>query len=326
MGEGGGSREENRMKKFVIAVAATCAALHAFACGSEADPRANVESGKKAEVGSLSLALIGADDQGTQYRLRNATFQISNYDYYPYPYPYPVGVGGASAGDGGVGNPSVRTVSSETNPDDPTIVVPLTPGTYTVVLTNDDWYLEKLTPSGAEVIPQSVLLSDRYQYAYISDRTVYDVTYTFGAGGTLIDFRRGDLHIGINVERPSVCGNGTIEGTEQCDGQNLNGQTCESLTWGSQTGVLGCNTACGFDYSGCVYGGGAGGGFGTGGAPGFDGGFPSGGAPGAGGAVIDGSGGSTASGGGVGVGGFDAAGGSTALGGGSSAGGKKGKP
>lgn len=299
------------MKKLVIAVAATCAALHAFACGSEADPRAQTESGKKMEVGSLSLALIGADDQGTQYRLRNATFQISNYDYYPYPYPY-VGVGGAGTSDGGIANPSVRTVSSETNPDDPTITVPLTPGTYQVTLLNDDWYLEKLTATGAEVVPQSVLLSDRYQYAYISDRSVYDVTYTFGAGGTLIDFRRGDLHIGIQVERPSVCGNGTIEGTEQCDGDNLGGQTCESVTWGSETGLLRCNSACGFDLTGCVYGGGTGGGIGAGGAFGADAGFPSGGAASAGGA--DGTGG-----------GSIASGGSTASGGATSAGGKPGK-
>ncbi|MFA6410043.1 MAG: right-handed parallel beta-helix repeat-containing protein [Candidatus Buchananbacteria bacterium] len=40
----------------------------------------------------------------------------------------------------------------------------------------------------------------------------------------------------------SVCGNGIIEAGEQCDGSNLNGQTCQNN--GYDAGVLSCNSSC----------------------------------------------------------------------------------
>jgi len=47
----------------------------------------------------------------------------------------------------------------------------------------------------------------------------------------------------------STCGDNIIEGTEDCDGTNLGGATCESE--GQGTGDLSCNSNCTFDYSGC---------------------------------------------------------------------------
>jgi len=47
----------------------------------------------------------------------------------------------------------------------------------------------------------------------------------------------------------SVCGNEIIEGGEDCEGENLNGQTCESLGYGP--GNLSCDIACSFDTYGC---------------------------------------------------------------------------
>lgn len=44
--------------------------------------------------------------------------------------------------------------------------------------------------------------------------------------------------------------NETIEGDEQCDGSNLNGQSCVSL--GYKSGDLGCEANCTFDVSGCT--------------------------------------------------------------------------
>lgn len=47
------------------------------------------------------------------------------------------------------------------------------------------------------------------------------------------------------------CGNGTIDQNEQCDGQNLNGFTCESL--GNTGGTLLCDAVtCTFDTSLCT--------------------------------------------------------------------------
>ena len=249
------------MYKFVLAISSAVALTAMGACGNNdkgpGDPVANVD---KDEYGTLSLALIGADDQGTQYRLRNASFDIYNYDYYyPYPYPYPP-----------YPEPTSVNVSSETNPDDPFITQKLVPGSYIVQLANQDWYIERLTPSGPEVIAESVLLSEAQQYAYIYDREESAVYFRFGVDGKLIDFRAGALKIGVEFERPTVCGDGEVAGTEQCDGDNLLGQTCQTISWGYYTGgVLKCNSVCGLDQSGCTYGGTFDAG-GTGGAPAAD--------------------------------------------------------
>jgi hypothetical protein len=48
------------------------------------------------------------------------------------------------------------------------------------------------------------------------------------------------------------CGNGQIEGEEECDGDNFGGQTCESLNLGS--GELVCTANCALDTSGCELG------------------------------------------------------------------------
>ena len=55
----------------------------------------------------------------------------------------------------------------------------------------------------------------------------------------------------------SGCGNGVIDSGEDCDGANLNGQTCMSR--GYVSGTLTCNADCTFNTSNCVSGGGGGG-------------------------------------------------------------------
>jgi len=47
----------------------------------------------------------------------------------------------------------------------------------------------------------------------------------------------------------SICGNEIIEGGEDCEGENLNGQTCESIGYGP--GTLSCDIACSFDTYNC---------------------------------------------------------------------------
>lgn len=48
-----------------------------------------------------------------------------------------------------------------------------------------------------------------------------------------------------------VCGNGVVEGDEECDGEDLNNQSCQSL--GYDFGKLSCTRDCKFDESGCGY-------------------------------------------------------------------------
>ena len=51
-------------------------------------------------------------------------------------------------------------------------------------------------------------------------------------------------------ENPAVCGNDIIETGEQCEGTNLNGQTC--ISQGFVGGTLDCNIDCLFDTLSCV--------------------------------------------------------------------------
>src|SRR5262245_40588757 len=53
--------------------------------------------------------------------------------------------------------------------------------------------------------------------------------------------------------RSAGCGNGIREGDEQCDGADLGGETCGSVTMNAAAkGQLGCSEACEIDVSGCV--------------------------------------------------------------------------
>ena len=55
----------------------------------------------------------------------------------------------------------------------------------------------------------------------------------------------------LTVSEPSRCGNGKIDGYDQCDGADLGEQTCEKL--GYDGGTLSCTEGCTFDTSGCVF-------------------------------------------------------------------------
>jgi len=57
-----------------------------------------------------------------------------------------------------------------------------------------------------------------------------------------------DIYIGVST-KISVCGNAVIEGGEDCEGINLNNQTCQSQGYGP--GILSCDIACTFDFYDC---------------------------------------------------------------------------
>ena len=50
---------------------------------------------------------------------------------------------------------------------------------------------------------------------------------------------------------PASCGNGSIDGREVCDGDDLGGVTCSDVGYANPTG-LGCTTRCELDESGCT--------------------------------------------------------------------------
>jgi hypothetical protein len=57
-----------------------------------------------------------------------------------------------------------------------------------------------------------------------------------------------DLYIGVST-KISICGNFIIEGGEDCEGADLDGQTCQSQGYGP--GSLSCDIACTFDFYDC---------------------------------------------------------------------------
>jgi len=66
--------------------------------------------------------------------------------------------------------------------------------------------------------------------------------------GSIVTHKKGSMII-VGVT-PPVCGNNIFEIGEQCDGTDLNGQTCTSLNPG-WTGTLSCQSNCIYDTSGC---------------------------------------------------------------------------
>lgn len=62
----------------------------------------------------------------------------------------------------------------------------------------------------------------------------------------------GSIHcttMQIPVKDYNECGNGVIDGSEECDGTYMNGKTCQSL--GLEPGILRCSDDCTFDTAGC---------------------------------------------------------------------------
>lgn len=231
--------------------------------------------------GALVLALTAKDSGGVEYRLRNATFTVSGYpEGMPfYPNDGYAGYGGYG-GRGGYppGYLSIE-ISSEADPDAALITRRLPPGGYEVVLQNSDWYLERTTDDGVERVEQAVLLTQPYQYVYVWDGGTSQINYRFGVDGEYIDFRSGELQIGIEIEKPG----------EHCPGYGYGGYGGYGGAWGY----------AGAAAPGCAAGAGGSAGIGVGGSGGSAG-AAVGGSGGSAGAEVAGAGGEAAGAGGSG--------------------------
>ena len=69
-------------------------------------------------------------------------------------------------------------------------------------------------------------------------------------GGTLACTTGCALDLGQCTGTGPQCGDQTAECSEQCDGADLKGRTCQSL--GYTSGTLACGAGCGYDVSGCA--------------------------------------------------------------------------
>ena len=85
---------------------------------------------------------------------------------------------------------------------------------------------------------------------YIADNAVND------GGQSSTRFETGNeltLNSNLGTDTNTVCGNNTKEGSEVCDGTDLNSQTCVTQLGVGYTGTLSCNAGCSaFVTSSCV--------------------------------------------------------------------------
>ncbi len=85
--------------------------------------------------------------------------------------------------------------------------------------------------------------------------TTNATTATTTTDGSTGGGEEGSTSTNSTTTNGAMCGNGAIDGTEQCDGANLNGFTCEAL--GNAGGTLQCDpVTCTFDTQLCEGGGG----------------------------------------------------------------------
>lgn len=172
-----------------IAFVCALCGVSATGCGGS-DGRTGHDS---EQVGTLALPLVTNGPSGTQYRLRNATFDITGYSYYSYDYGNDAGVG---AGGGSSTGPQQTVVSSEDNPNASSIEVNVQRGDYYIYL-RDGWNLESVT-NGVATPVQATLLSSQYQWIYVSPHSTSWVSYQFGIGDSSI-WLNGKLNITIDV-------------------------------------------------------------------------------------------------------------------------------
>jgi hypothetical protein len=184
-----------------IRSAFTAIVLAFVACDEPASDPNSGQALQTAATGTLSLNLVGVDSDGRAYRLRNATFHVQGL-WSDLPYPYP-----------DAGAPFSATLSSESDLDAPVLSLTVTPGYYNVSLSNPGWYLERRTNGIWQRVEQVALLSAPQQGAYIVDRGASTVSFRFGVDGKLIDFRSGDLRIGISIEQPGEGADAGFGGT-----------------------------------------------------------------------------------------------------------------
>jgi hypothetical protein len=147
----------------------------------------NSEPVDRGDLGTLTLPLGSHGPSGTEYRLRDAVFQISS-DYYYYEDP---------SGEGGAGSSGhTYTVSSEDDPTASSISISVERGYYYVQLL-PGWRMEKVEGGDASEV-EATLLSGATQWVYVSPRSSSWVDYSFGIGGREI-WLNGDLNVGVQV-------------------------------------------------------------------------------------------------------------------------------
>ncbi|HRV17952.1 MAG TPA: hypothetical protein P5317_08070, partial [Myxococcota bacterium] len=94
---------------------------------------------------------------------------------------------------------------------------------------------------------ECVVGADDPETVLIYNDTTEDQTYYI-----IADAYRNCGEFTLSVSKPPHCGNGIVDGDDQCDGDDFDEQTCAGLGYVGG-GTLGCTQDCKFDTSGCIF-------------------------------------------------------------------------
>lgn len=157
-------------------------------------------------TGTVALPLVTYGPSGATYRLRNAIFELTPYQYYwsntgtggaygtsPSMPPTTGIVTGTSTGNS---TATVVVVNSEDQPNAESITVDLEQGEYVARLL-PGWSMEKSVNGATEPV-EAQLLNGSTQWFWVSPRATSWLSYQFGIGSHELWFN-GDVNINIQV-------------------------------------------------------------------------------------------------------------------------------
>lgn len=152
-------------------------------------------------MGRVEVALTSTSSSGIQYRLRNGTFRITGI--------------------------ATKTLSSDAQPDAPTLTAELPAGGYSVELA-PGWSLQKRTASGGYESVKAALGSANPVAFTIVEQQSTSVLFRFRVGNDVIQFGNGRLTVQIEVDdcQPDAggaCGSGGAASDAAPDGVGASG-------------------------------------------------------------------------------------------------------
>lgn len=117
----------------------------------------------------------------------------------------------------------------------------------------NDWRKNAATKKGQGALEYLLLIGGAVLIATIVLLIIIGST---GSTNAIINNNLGvyQSHVTLGASGGSGgnCGNGTIQAGEQCDGVNLNSQSCTTIPGGFTGGTLSCNSNCTFNTSACT--------------------------------------------------------------------------
>jgi hypothetical protein len=122
------------------------------------------------------------------------------------------------------------------------------PATKTVVSAEDRATGLPITPLPVAGVPTA---EDRVCYKVRCDAVPANQVVTDQFGTRTLERLKASMVCTPAVKGTTYCGDGTINGTEDCEGSNLGGATCQTLGF-TAGGTLTCAPGCAFDASGCT--------------------------------------------------------------------------